>query len=568
MVSTPKDNVTTIHALLGLPNYATLEQVFAAFDEAKKNPNKNPWHIKEVERLLLDVNPDGRANIHDLLSSQSAAKITTRVSGDNFYGKKKDPPDDDKIDPRRRARKAKADGKVRDMKLTEEEKELLRQVKNENAAASTFVVPPSSIDKVAKKKSSSSTVSRRPTFISNPHRMNYRDTPTNETSQTSLNSHDQIIPTKGSIVGSSTIVVGEQDVSAAIVPDLVNRGDAAPSRCFMAAFRAPSAAVKRGVEQLRSAVAATFGRSKVADAFSTADRRLSLASDRSRATVRQGDPSSFEDPCIVTTDVSTAYYNVKFNPTDYIQYKLPTTDLTNADLSSCENTYKTEQNNTYINDATSQDSNKGPPSDTARLTCTANEVLDPISASGDVHDMPTFERIESSQKHATMAASVASSHDAKSLVHPAYPPRCLEDVELDSLPTSVQQASAPATTCTSRSAMDQPPPLHVDLKPRDLYLRRIQRHSLPIGAIPPAMPIGLFHSRPSPAVPPLDRPQFNKTAQFLVQQPSIYRPLHGSPSEHDVHFIGHALNDVNDRHGPIPNVSLDHRQPLSTPRLA
>ena len=138
MVSTPKDNITTIHALLGLPNDAALEQVFAAFDEAKKNPNKNPWHIKEVERLLLDVNPDGRANVHDLLSSQSAAKITTRISGDNFYGKKKkkkkDPPDDDKIGPRRRARKAKADGKVRDMKLTEEEKELLRQVKNENAA--------------------------------------------------------------------------------------------------------------------------------------------------------------------------------------------------------------------------------------------------------------------------------------------------------------------------------------------------------------------------------------------------------------------------------------------------
>ena len=48
MVSTPKDNITTIHALLGLPDNATLEQVFAAFDEAKKNPNKNPWHTKEV----------------------------------------------------------------------------------------------------------------------------------------------------------------------------------------------------------------------------------------------------------------------------------------------------------------------------------------------------------------------------------------------------------------------------------------------------------------------------------------------------------------------------------------
>ena len=122
--------------------------------------------------------------------------------------------------------------------------------------------------------------------------------------------------------------------------------------------------------------------------------------------------------------------------------------------------------------------------------------------------------------------------------------------------------------CTSRSAEDQPSTLHVDLKPKDLNLRRFQRHSLPIGTIPPAMPIGLCHSRPSPAVPPLDRPQFNKTVQFLAQQPSIYRPLYGSPSEHDVHFIGHALNDVNDRYGPIPNVSLDHRQPLSTPRLA
>ena len=74
MVSTPKDNITTIHALLGLPDNATLEQVFAPFDEAKKNANKNPWHIKEVECLLLDIDPDGRAaNIHDLLSSQSTA---------------------------------------------------------------------------------------------------------------------------------------------------------------------------------------------------------------------------------------------------------------------------------------------------------------------------------------------------------------------------------------------------------------------------------------------------------------------------------------------------------------
>ena len=150
MVSTPKDNITTIHALLGLPDNSTLEQVFAAFHEAKKNPNKNPWHIKEVERLLLDIDPDGRANVHDLLSSQSN---TTGISGDNFYGKKKkkkkDPPDNDKIGRRRRARKAKADGKVSDMKLTEEEKELLRQVKNENATASTVVIPPSNTAKVA-----------------------------------------------------------------------------------------------------------------------------------------------------------------------------------------------------------------------------------------------------------------------------------------------------------------------------------------------------------------------------------------------------------------------------------
>ena len=122
MVSTPKENITTIHALLGLPDNATLQEVFAAFDEAKENPHTNPWHIKEVERFLLDVNPDGRANVHDLFSSQSAAENTTRISGDNFYGKKKqkkkDPTDDDKIGRRRHARKAKADGKVRDMKLT------------------------------------------------------------------------------------------------------------------------------------------------------------------------------------------------------------------------------------------------------------------------------------------------------------------------------------------------------------------------------------------------------------------------------------------------------------------
>ena len=81
MVSTPKENITTIHALLGLPDNATLQEVFAAFDEAKENPHTNPWHIKEVERLLLDVNPDGRANVHDLFSSQSAAENTTRVDG-------------------------------------------------------------------------------------------------------------------------------------------------------------------------------------------------------------------------------------------------------------------------------------------------------------------------------------------------------------------------------------------------------------------------------------------------------------------------------------------------------
>ena len=49
----------------------------------------------------------------------------------------------EEVGRRRRARKTKADGKVRDVKLTEEEKELLRQVKNENATVSTVVVPPS-----------------------------------------------------------------------------------------------------------------------------------------------------------------------------------------------------------------------------------------------------------------------------------------------------------------------------------------------------------------------------------------------------------------------------------------
>ena len=404
---------------MGLPDNATLEQVFAAFDEAKKDPNKNPWHIKEAERLLIDVNPDGRANVHDLTSSHSAADITTRISGDNFYGKKKkkkkDPTDDDKIGHRRCARKAKAHSKVKDMKLTDEEKELLRQAKDENAAVSTVVVPPSGIDKVARKESSS-TVSKKPTTKANTHRMNYRDTNTNETSQTSLNSYNQIVPTKESIAGPSINTADEQNMSAAIDPDLVNRGDTAPSRCLMTAFRAPSAAAKRGVEHLRSAVAATFGRSKVADAFSTADRFLSRAPNRSRATAHRGDRSSFEYPSIVTTDVSETHYNAKFNRSNHIQCKIPKIHLTDTDLSSCENIRKTQRNNEYNTDATSQDSDMAPTADTERPTCTAGEVRrHPASSWSDVHNMPTFEQTESSQKRAAIA-SMPRSHDAKGLV--------------------------------------------------------------------------------------------------------------------------------------------------------
>ena len=67
MDCTPKVNITTVRALLGLTSDATYEQAVVALNEAKKNKKNNTWHIREAERILLDITPDGRNAVQSRL---------------------------------------------------------------------------------------------------------------------------------------------------------------------------------------------------------------------------------------------------------------------------------------------------------------------------------------------------------------------------------------------------------------------------------------------------------------------------------------------------------------------